>query len=107
MAHVVRLDNWQAKGRGVIGLPKLAPGEGLWLPGVSAIHTLFVIGSLDLLFLDEDGRCVRPVEAFPAWRPLAWARGARDTIELGAGTLSRFDLGACDGDRYILRSDDE
>lgn len=88
IAQVGRVGGWWAQGRGVIGMRALPAGEGIWLPGVASVHTLFVRFPLDLLFLDRDFRLVRAQVAFPPWRPLAWAPGAHHTIELGAGTLA-------------------
>ena len=102
VARVVRLDGWWAKGRGVIGLPSLAPGEGIWLPGVAAVHTFFVGFPLDLLFLDRDLRLRRAVESVPPWCPLVRAGHSRHTIELGAGTLAQKAPGARPGDSWLL-----
>lgn len=104
MASISRLDGWWAKGRGVIGLSALPPGEGVWLPGVSAVHSFFVAVPLDLLFLDASMRGLRQIEAFPPWKPLAWASGACHTIELGAGTFARSIPDARPGDTWLLRS---
>jgi hypothetical protein len=102
LARVTRLDNWWAKGVGVIGMRSLAPCEGVWLPGVSAVHTLFVRFPLDLLFLDADLRTVGVMPNFPAWRPLARIPGARHTLELGAGTLAEFSQPIGPADAWIL-----
>ncbi len=104
VARVVRADGWWEQGRGVLGLSSLAPGEGLWLPGVSSVHTLFVRFSLDLLFLDGDFRqiCARP--RVPPWRPVVWAPGAHHTVELGAGTLARLPGSAATGDAWELQA---
>ena len=83
-------------------MPALPPGEGVWLPGVSAIHTVFVTLPLDLLFLDAQRRTVGWIDSFPPWRPLARASGAHHTIELGAGTLSRSVSDIRPGDGWLL-----
>ena len=88
MARVRRADGWWAKGWGVIGWPRLLTGQGLWLPGVSSVHTVFVRFPLDLLFLDAEFLTVLAVSRVPPGRLLVRAAGARHTIELGAGTLA-------------------
>lgn len=103
VARLERLDGWWDKGRGVIGMPPLRVGEGVWLPGVSAVHSLFVGFPLDLIFLDAPCRALRLVPAFPPWRPLAWARGACHTLELGAGTLAARVPTARPGDLWLLQ----
>ncbi|MDQ2687386.1 MAG: DUF192 domain-containing protein [Armatimonadota bacterium] len=104
VARVVRADGFWAQGQGVIGLKELAPGEGLWLPGVASVHTFFVRFPLDLLFLDAQFRQLRACPAVPPWRPLIWAAGARHTVELGAGTLERLPAASALGDAWELRA---
>jgi uncharacterized membrane protein (UPF0127 family) len=89
VARVAKLSGFWKKGRGVIGRPPLAAGEGVWLPGVASVHTFFVRGALDILFLDADLRTVAVRLKVPSWKPLVTARGAHHVIELGAGTLDR------------------
>lgn len=103
IARVVRADGVWAQGRGVIGMTSLGSGEGLWLPGVSSVHTFFVRFSLDLLFLDSHFQQVRVCPSVPPWRPLVWAPGARHTVELGAGTLARLPLSPETGDSWELQ----
>lgn len=102
VARVARLDGWWAKGRGVIGKPPLPIGEGVWLPGVAAVHSLFVSGKIDLLFLDRQYRTLRLLPHFPTWRLLGGAPGAHHTLELGAGTLAALAPEARPGDPWRL-----
>ena len=88
VAVVTRAEGWWAKGWGVLGRRSLPAGEGLWLPGVASVHTVFVRVSLDLLFLDARLQAVRLAPRTPPGRWLVWAAGACHTLELGAGTLT-------------------
>lgn len=88
VARVARADGWLAKGVGVLGFRSLPPRVGLWLPGVAAVHTLFVRFPLDLLFLDADFRAVKILLSVPPGRFLVRASGGRHVVELGAGTLT-------------------
>lgn len=88
VATLTRAENWWAKGWGVLGRRALAPGAGLWLPGVASVHTVGVRFALDLLFLDGDFRALRLAPDTPPGRLLVGARGARHALELGAGTLA-------------------
>ena len=45
--------------------------------------------SIDALFLDRGGRVVRVAERLPVWRIATAAHGARDVLELPAGTAAR------------------
>lgn len=87
IASVSRADGWWAKGWGVIGWPALSPGHGLWMPGVAAVHTVFVQFPLDLLFLDKAYRTVRLACGVPPGKLLIRAKACH-TIELGAGTFT-------------------
>ena len=99
-----RADGWWAKGWGVLGWSSLPPGRGLWLPGVASVHTVFVRFPLDLLFLDDAFQTVRVVPGVPPGRLSVGARGARQTLELGAGTLAGLDTKA--GTRWVLRQEE-
>ncbi len=102
VATVGRADGWWAKGWGVIGWPSLPPGHGLWLPGVSAVHTVFVRFPLDLLFLDADMRTVGVARDVPPGRPLVRAPGAAHTVEVGAGTFARAGIPGTGGEPWTL-----
>lgn len=82
-----------ARMRGLIGRSSLPRGEGLWFPGESSIHMMFMAFPIDAVFLaapDVEGLCrvvaLRP--DLPAWWGLAFARGARGVLELPAGTIT-------------------
>lgn len=94
---------WRAQGplermRGLLGRPPLAAAEGLFLSPCGSVHTVGMRYAIDLAFLDRRGTVVRTVTALPPWR-MCMARGARDTLELAAGTLDR--LGVRSGDRLV------
>ena len=105
-ATVERADGFWAKGWGVLGRANLPPGEGLWLPGVASVHTLFVRFPLDLLFLDREFRAVRLAPGTSPWHWLEGAAGACHVLELGAGTLTRSVPKARVGEAWELRSED-
>lgn len=92
--------------RGLMGRATLPPGEALYLPGTNSIHMLFMRFPIDCLFLghaDADGS--RPIVAvrrsLGPWRGVVWwVRGARDAVELPAGTLGEGR--ACVGDHVRL-----
>ena len=102
VAQILRADGWWAKGLGVLGRPALAPGAGLWLPGVASVHTLGVRFPLDLVFLDQDFSTVRVVQNVQPNRWLVRAGGAAHTLELGAGTLARMGFAVQVGDIWRL-----
>jgi uncharacterized protein len=76
--------------RGLMLAPPLPPGEALWLPACGAVHTAFVRGAIDLLFLRGE-RIVRVSSEVAPWRVVA-CRGADSVIELAAGEAARLGL---------------
>jgi hypothetical protein len=103
VATLQKAEGGWAKGWGVIPWPALPAGQGLWLPDVAAVHTVFVRFPLDLLFLDRDLRLVRYVPAVKPGRLLVSAGGARHTLELGAGTLRQAGITPAPGEQWILK----
>lgn len=85
--------------RGLIGRPRLSPGQGLMIRPAFAIHTLFMGFPIDAVFLDSELRVVRVCKGLPPWRAAA-ARGARAVLELAAGESDRAGLAA--GERLGL-----
>lgn len=79
--------------RGLLGRPPLGPGEGLLLTPCNAIHTFFMPGPIDAVFLDADGRVVGVAERLPPWR-MRVVPGARRVLELPAGAVARCGLAA-------------
>jgi len=70
---------------GLLGTAQLPAGEGLWIEHAPSIHMFFMRFPIDAVFVEGDGRVVRIVEHLRPWRIVAWARGARDCLELPAG----------------------
>jgi hypothetical protein len=93
-----RLENsssFWAKFMGLMGRPSLAAGNGLWLPGESGIHMLFMRFPIDVVFVSStpdgpDGlrRVLFARCAVPPWRGVVWrVRGAKGVLELPVGTI--------------------
>jgi len=70
---------------GLLGTGELPAGEGLWIEQSPSIHMFFMRYPIDAVFVDRHGKVVRIVERLRPWRIVAWARGARDCLELPAG----------------------
>jgi uncharacterized membrane protein (UPF0127 family) len=73
---------------GLLGTSALGAGQGLWIERSPSIHMFFMRYPIDAVFVDADDRVVRVVERLRPWRIVAWVRGARDCIELPAGSVS-------------------
>jgi len=70
---------------GLLGSADLPAGEGLWIEESPSIHMFFMRYPIDAVFVDRHGKVVKIVERLRPWRIVAWARGARDCLELPAG----------------------
>lgn len=91
--------------RGLLGQRSLGAGEGLYIEHAPSIHMFFMRFPIDAVFVDGDRRVVRIVENLRPWRIVAWARGARDCLELPAGSVQL--TGTQAGDRLALEPVDE
>jgi uncharacterized protein len=76
--------------RGLMASPPPSPGEGLWFPDCSAVHTAFVRSAIDLIFL-RDRQIVRVCAGVPPWRVVG-CRGADSVVELRSGEAQRLGL---------------
>lgn len=88
-----RADGFVARLTGLLFAPPLAPGVGLLLVPCASVHTAFMRGPIDVVFLDRAGVIARIVPHLAPWRASACA-GAHQTLELAAGEASRLGLQA-------------
>ncbi len=86
---------------GLLRTPALKPGEGLWIERSPSIHMFFMRYPIDAVFVDASQRVTRVVSDLKPWRVVWWARGARDCLELPAGTAAA--TGTQPGDQLELR----
>jgi uncharacterized membrane protein (UPF0127 family) len=77
-----------ARGRGLMGHPGLAAGEGLLIEPCSSVHSFFMRFPIDVVFADRDHRVVGLTAAMPPNRPFAGAWRARYVVELPAGAIA-------------------
>ncbi len=74
--------------RGLLGRDRLEPGEGILLRPAGSVHTAFMRFAIDVVFLDKSLRVLKVAHAVPPWR-MVGCRGAKATLELGAGECAR------------------
>jgi uncharacterized membrane protein (UPF0127 family) len=82
--------------RGLLGRRSLSPGDGIVLRPGWSVHTVFMLFSIDVVFLDGNQVVIKVVRNLKPWRA-ATCRGARDVVELAAGEATRRRIQA--GDR--------
>ena len=82
LAHrfFTRLLGWQFR--------RLPADEGLLLIPCRAIHTCFMRGAIDVVFLGEGGRVLAVCRNLPPWRAAAGPRGTQGVLELPAREAS-------------------
>jgi uncharacterized membrane protein (UPF0127 family) len=86
-----------------LGLMFRAPlraGEGMWIAPCRGIHTCFLSGRIDAVFLDREHRVLRVRERLAPWRAVPLVRGAHGVLELPAGTVAG--VGLRPGDRLLI-----
>lgn len=85
-------DDLLSRGLGLIGRRDWGKYEGMLIKSTNAIHTFFVLFSIDVVFLDEDFKIVRVTENLrPFWfSPIVWR--AKHVLELPVGTVRKKTL---------------
>lgn len=78
---------------GLLGRPRLAPLDGLWLEPGRSIHTFVMRFAIDCVFLDREGTIVRVSTCIPPYRVRFGPRCTRHVLELAAGAGSRLAVG--------------
>jgi uncharacterized membrane protein (UPF0127 family) len=86
---------------GLLRTPEVRPGEGLWIERSPSIHMFFMPYAIDAVFVDKTGRVTKVVANLRPWRMVPWAFGARDCLELRAGTAAESGTRAGDELRLI------
>jgi uncharacterized membrane protein (UPF0127 family) len=90
--------------RGLLGRGPLGEGQGLLLRPAAAIHTWFMRGAIDAVFLDRELVVVGVASNVRPWR-FAARRGSRSVLELAAGESLRRAI--TPGSRLRARQADE
>ncbi|GAC1494979.1 MAG: hypothetical protein NVS1B1_12920 [Candidatus Limnocylindrales bacterium] len=68
----------------------------------ASITMFFMRFPIDAIFLDRDGRVIKIAAQLRPWVPMVAARGARDVVELAAGTCAR--TGTQAGDDLVFEA---
>ena len=85
--NVAIADNTVSRLRGLIGKLRLRVDEGVWIVPSHGIHTIGVLFSLDLIYLDESNRVVELVEHFSPFRISPWRSQSASVLELPTHTI--------------------
>ena len=85
---------------GLLGRRHLPKDEGLLVVPCSAIHTLFMLFPIDVLYLNREHTVVKAVRALRPFRFSACFRGGHSVLELPVGAIETS--GTQTGDRLAL-----
>ncbi len=78
-----------ARTMGLLNRSSLETGEGLLIRPCSSVHCFFMRFPIDVLFLDKENRVLKMYAPLKQWRASCIVRGAKQTLELPAGTIGR------------------
>ena len=89
----------RARNRGLLGRPGLAPGSVMIIAPCNAIHTFFMRFTIDVVFVDRQGRVLKVFRAVRPWRARV-AVTAFAVLELEDGSIDQLEIAA--GDRLSI-----
>lgn len=95
--RVAVADSWWSRFRGLLARPRLRAGDGLLLLECGSVHTVGMAYSIDVAFLDAEGRVVRSIPRLGPWRVGRGGADAVHALELPPGRLDA--TGTVPGDR--------
>ena len=72
---------------GLMGRRELPQGDGIAIHPCNSIHMFFMLISIDVAFVNGEGRVLHICHSIRPWRVSRIVFGARTAIELPAGTL--------------------
>ena len=89
--QIMTATNFLSRARGLIGGPKLLKNQALWIAPCNSVHTCFMSGPIDVVFIGADDLVIRVVHQLKPWR-FAFAMGGRSVLELAAGQAHTLGL---------------
>lgn len=95
-----RAHSLASQARGLLGRASLSREEGLWLEPCNGVHTIGMRFSIDVVYLNREGRALRVREGVAPYRICPPVRSARVMLELSAGAAQS--CGIQTGKRYHI-----
>ena len=89
--QVTKATNFLSRARGLIGRPNLIKNQALWIAPCNSVHTCFMGGPIDVVFIGADEVIVRVDHRLKPWR-FAVAMGGHSVLELAAGEARALGL---------------
>ncbi|TGE32436.1 DUF192 domain-containing protein [Desulfosporosinus sp. Sb-LF] len=78
---VWKTDSFWTRFRGLLGRPRIALGEGLWLKPCQQVHMIGMHYPLSVWFLDKTGHVCALIDELHPWRISPFIREATSIIE--------------------------
>ena len=75
--------------RGLLGTSRLEDGEGLLIPSCQGVHMFGMRYSLDIIYLDRNGKVLKLINGLPPNAIGAVDFRAHSVLELPAGVIGR------------------
>lgn len=98
--RLLMADHFWQRFAGLMGKLELARREGLLIVPCKAVHTMFMLFPIDVLFLSRDFTVVRIIENLRPWRATATVINSYQVLELNAGFAVR--TGTAVGDKLSI-----
>ena len=89
--QITTATNFFSRARGLIGRPKLIKNQALWIAPCDSVHTCFMGGPIDVVFIGADEVIIRVDHSLKPWR-FAVAMGGLSVLELAAGEARALGL---------------
>jgi uncharacterized membrane protein (UPF0127 family) len=100
-----KAESFWARLVGLMGRRGLEEGEGLLLSPCASVQTFFMRFPIDVIFVDGEAKVVKVAPALKPFRLTLGGRGARDALEVTAGTAARSNTSV--GDCLAVEDDYE
>jgi uncharacterized membrane protein (UPF0127 family) len=91
--------------RGLLGKVRLLPNEGMWVVPSRGVHTIGLLFSIDLIYLDQHMRVVNLVEDLGPFRFAPFSFQAESVLELPHRAV--YESGTQLGDEMVVCTQEE
>jgi uncharacterized protein len=102
---VTAADTHFSRLKGLVGRIRLRSDEGIWVVPSQGVHTLGVLFSVDLIYLDADFRVIHLIESFGSFRIGPIRASCASVLELSPRTIYASQTQV--GDQLLICSPEE
>ncbi len=89
---VMLAHNWLSRLKGLLGTLSLEENNSLWLKPCSSIHTIGMLYSIDVLFLDHQNKVKKMAEQVKPFRCRWGSKYTVSALELSAGAAKKMGI---------------